>query len=335
MLLITITASATTHVVQRNETLSGIAKKYGVSVNALVTTNNLSNRNHVERGQKLTIPVSTDTTPSTVNATTHVVRKGESLSAIASKYSVPAGTLAKFNGITNPNSIAAGQVIRIPGTGQSTTSYTVQKGDLLEKIAQRFGVSTRSLVTLNHLPNANRIVVGQKLRIPGTGEVQYSGPSLPSSLRNQLDAMRVSPGKWDYVVLHHSATQMGSPEGMDAHHRRRHMQNGLAYHFVIGNGRGYEDGKIYIGNRWRNQINGGHLAIERLNAKSIGICLVGDFTQRGPTKKQMGSLVALTRYLMDRCDISKPHVQTHRQIHPHHTACPGNRFPVREYTDQL
>ena len=329
-----VPASGATHVVARNETLSAIAKKYGVSVNSLVEANNLQDKNHVERGQKLEIPVPRNP----ASTSTHVVQKGESLSAIARRYSVSVSAISRLNGISNPNNIRVGQKLKVPGAASSvptTTTYTVRRGDELDNIARRFGVSRSSIVSLNNLSDANRIIVGQKLRIPGSGSVN-SGPTLSSSLRNQLDAMRVSPGKWDYIVIHHSATPVGSPKGMDRHHREvRHMENGLAYHFVIGNGRGYGDGTIYVGNRWRKQINGGHLASERLNARSIGICLVGDFTRRGPSKEQMESLVALTSYLMDRCNVSKSKVQTHRQIHPNHTACPGNRFPVRSFLNQL
>ena len=72
------------------------------------------------------------------------------------------------------------------------------------------------------------------------------------------------------------AVDTGTVKGMDRYHREvRHMENGLAYHFVIGNGSGMGDGDIGIGSRWTKQLDGGHLTSERQNQVSLGICLVG------------------------------------------------------------
>jgi hypothetical protein len=120
---------------------------------------------------------------------------------------------------------------------------------------------------------------------------------------------------------------MGTARGMDRYHReQRHMENGLAYHFVVGNGRGMKDGEIVIGHRWTRQLPGGHLASESLNARSLGICLVGNFDRDHPTKRQMESLNELTEYLMKRCGLSRSAVKTHQQINPIGTRCPGRLF---------
>jgi LysM repeat protein len=49
--------------------------------------------------------------------------------------------------------------------------YVVQPGDTLFAIAQRTGVSVNSILVVNNITDANRITAGQKLRIPGAGEV--------------------------------------------------------------------------------------------------------------------------------------------------------------------
>jgi len=117
---------------------------------------------------------------------------------------------------------------------------------------------------------------------------------------------------------------------MDMYHRqKRKMENGLAYHFVIGNGNGMRDGKIEVGNRWKRQIKGGHVASEAMNQIAIGICLVGNFEVNRPTEAQMKSLYALVGYLCKRCGISKINVKTHKQINTKPTACPGKLFPTQ------
>ena len=148
--------------------------------------------------------------------------------------------------------------------------------------------------------------------------------------------MSVEPGRWQYVVIHHSGTPMGTVKGMDRYHREeRHMENGLAYHFVIGNGHGMNDGEVAVGHRWLEQLDGGHLRSEELNKISIGICLVGDFEHDDPTARQMQNLKALTRYLLDRCRLGPNSLRTHQQINPIYTRCPGRNFPTKTFLRQF
>lgn len=153
-------------------------------------------------------------------------------------------------------------------------------------------------------------------------------PALTSKTDKQLSAIPVR-GAWKHIVIHHTATASATARGIDRFHReKRHMENGMAYHFLIGNGRGMGDGEIYIGNRWKKQIQGGHLASEQLNMSSIGICLVGNFEEKGPTARQMESLEALLRKLIQQTGLSRSALTTHRSIHPRHTSCPGRHFAL-------
>jgi hypothetical protein len=103
-------------------------------------------------------------------------------------------------------------------------------------------------------------------------------------------------------VVHNSGTRQGNARVFDYYHRHvRRMQNGLAYHFVIGNGTSTGNGQIEVGDRWRRQINGGHVHSDYLNNISLGICLVGDFNRGQPTRAQLDACEELIRYLRDRC----------------------------------
>jgi hypothetical protein len=82
----------------------------------------------------------------------------------------------------------------------------------------------------------------------------------------------------------------------DYYHKHvRRMQNGLAYHFVIGNGTSTGNGQVEVGDRWRRQINGGHVHSDYLNNISLGICLVGDFNRDQPTRAQLDACEELIR----------------------------------------
>jgi len=156
---------------------------------------------------------------------------------------------------------------------------------------------------------------------------------LTRSVRAAIDGAPVKRGRWQYVIVHNSGTRQGNARIFANYHKNvRKMKNGLAYHFVIGNGTSSGDGEIEIGPRWTAQINGGHVASDYLNNIGIGICFVGDFNRDLPTKAQLAALEELINYLRKRVGRSKGRpliVKAHREINPKPTDCPGNRFPYR------
>jgi LysM repeat protein len=121
---------------------------------------------------------SSELSPASGAATSHVVRRGETLFGIARYYGVDPYYLASFNGITNLNRIYAGQVLRIPGGGYNphpeTNYYTVRRGDNLTVIAYRFHTTVAELMRLNHIANPNRIYAGMVLVVRG-----YAPPPPP------------------------------------------------------------------------------------------------------------------------------------------------------------
>ena len=116
----------------------------------------------------------------------------------------------------------------------------------------------------------------------------HATAALPRSIQRAIDQAPVRPGRWQYIVIHHSGVDTGTVKAMDTYHREvRHMENGLAYDFVIGNGSGMGDGEIAVGRRWTLQLDGGHLASEAQNKVALGICLVGNFDEHRPTPREM------------------------------------------------
>jgi hypothetical protein len=151
-----------------------------------------------------------------------------------------------------------------------------------------------------------------------------------------IDAIRRAPvqrARWKFIIVHNSGTRQGNARAFDYYHRRiRRMKNGLAYHFVIGNGTSSSNGQIEIGDRWRRQINGGHVHSDYLNNIALGICLVGDFNRDQPTRAQLEACEELIRYLRERCGQSEGRslmVRPHREVNPPRwsTDCPGDAFP--------
>ncbi|EMF0076539.1 LysM peptidoglycan-binding domain-containing protein [Enterococcus hirae] len=94
---------------------------------------------------------------------THVVQYGETLSSIATKYGTTYQALASLNGLSNPNMIYAGQVLKVNGTASTTRTYTVRSGDNLSSIASKLGTTYQALAQRNGLSNPNLIYPGQVL----------------------------------------------------------------------------------------------------------------------------------------------------------------------------
>ncbi|HUT62622.1 MAG TPA: LysM peptidoglycan-binding domain-containing protein, partial [Anaerolineae bacterium] len=166
-----------TYIVKRNDTLSEISKKFGVSLTSLMAANNLSSRDasRLRIGQELKIPGSTTKTssPSQIqrvssaqkpirvspeNTFTYTVKKNDNLWLIAQTYRTNIATLQALNNMRNSTRIITGQKILVPqyqGSGNVTQSntisnatvefeqitYIIQKNDTLYEIARKYGVT--------------------------------------------------------------------------------------------------------------------------------------------------------------------------------------------------
>ena len=105
----------------------------------------------------------------------YTVVRGDTLSKIAQKFGTTYQELARINGISDPNKISVGQVLKVPkstsNTSQNSSSntsydtYTVVSGDSLSKIAQKFGTTYQELARINGISDPNKISVGQVLKV--------------------------------------------------------------------------------------------------------------------------------------------------------------------------
>jgi LysM repeat protein len=242
---------------------------------------------------------------------------------------------AQVRALAVSGALLLGGAALVWSAGASPRVHVVKQGETLSGLAQRFGVKRHELAAYNELSADAKLLIGQRLRIPPRGRTAALQALDPAALE-EIQNANVRTGRWKYIVIHHSGVPTGTVQGMDRYHReQRHMENGLAYHFVIGNGHGMKDGEIAVGHRWTAQLDGGHLASEDQNKSAIGICLVGDFEKDKPTWRQTRSLRALVLALLDRCDLDPDAVKTHQQINTVYTRCPGRHFPTRTFLKSL
>lgn len=113
---------ATQHVVRSGETISGIAARYAISQAQLITANGLTD-GRVYVGQRLALVPSTEAAPAPAAAgVTHTIAPGQTLSSIAQRYGTTIRAIQDANGITDPNLVVVGQVLKIPSTSGGSTS---------------------------------------------------------------------------------------------------------------------------------------------------------------------------------------------------------------------
>lgn len=181
---------ATQHTVRHGQTLSSIARYYGVSVQALMQANNIWNANRIFVGQVLCIPTGGHDGGHDGGscANVHTVRYGETLSGIAVMYGVSSWAIMEANGISNPSRIYAGQRLCIPGGWSPDPgpppsgcfgTHTVQRGETLTRIAGWYGTSVHTLMGLNGIHNPNHIFVGQRLKVPVSCDTNWPWPPDP------------------------------------------------------------------------------------------------------------------------------------------------------------
>ena len=151
------------YTVMAGDTLYGIAKKFNLTVDELKKMNNLSS-NNLSINQKLLVS-GTALDNSNVDYDTYVVKSGDSLWSIASKFNTTVDKLKSVNNLSS-NLLSIGQKLLIPKSGSTNNKqYVVKSGDTLYKIAQSNGTTITDIINLNNLPTTN-LSIGQILLLP-------------------------------------------------------------------------------------------------------------------------------------------------------------------------
>ena len=162
------------HVVGEGETLDSIALLYATSVMAILEANSLSNASLVHPGSQLFIPtgdapVATPLPELDASSAWYVVRAGDTFSGIADLFGIGVSELAGLNAGVNANFLVVGQALVVPAVPSppaSTQNYTVRRGDTLNDIALRFGVTIEDLARANDIAVSAILEAGRVLIIP-------------------------------------------------------------------------------------------------------------------------------------------------------------------------
>lgn len=173
------------YTVRKGDTLFNIAKKYFTTVNMIARYNGIADPDVIYEGQILRIPVSEIPNMKEKNdrqaTADYIVKRGDTLNEIASKYGITVQKLAAFNNIADPDKIDEGQVLKIPlyyVPVKRPQSYTVKKGDTLSSIAANNNTEARILAEMNNISNPDVIYEDQTIFIPANndkeGRLEYT-----------------------------------------------------------------------------------------------------------------------------------------------------------------
>jgi uncharacterized protein YkwD len=200
---LTMTATPTPppvwHTVQQGEIPLSIPSEYGITVEALMRANEITDPTTLQIGQQLLIPITatptpqtpaTPSTPSTSPTPTlapvsHTVQKGEILLSIAEEYDTTVEAIMLANEITNPRTLQVGQQLIIPPhkgspLGVQTIIHEIKGGDTLIILAGKYGSTVEDIMATNPELEPSLLRVGQEIIIPLTQP--WANPALDPTI---------------------------------------------------------------------------------------------------------------------------------------------------------
>lgn len=212
--------------VRTGETLSEIAERHGVSLSRLMQANGIAKPDHVEIGQRLTIPGSGSTARSASTSSgsqgtaPYTVKSGETLSEIADRFNTTTARLIQINRIGDPDLVMSGTRLQVPVTAQrsspaaavnrNASEHVVQSGENLSLIAERYGTSVSRLVALNQLEDPELVAVGSRLKLRGTPPAARSTPPAATKPKPAANTSAAQPVAAQQAPVQQAAAQTAS-----------------------------------------------------------------------------------------------------------------------------
>lgn len=203
--------------------------------------------------------------------------------------------------------------------------------------------SRRSLVVLASLVAGMTLVSTILLVLEPPPAAPPSGIALQSITRDAdpedvLFNTTMPQAPWQSIIIHDSDSFAGSLESISKRHEKFGLP-GIAYHFVINNGYGEQDGLNQVSFRWSKQLIGqfsmGSAPAGLQPNLAIGICLVGDGDRKAFTDAQIRELVWVVNRLQARFGIPRDRVIVEVAKPGQGTDGAGRYFPYAAFRQQL
>lgn len=195
------------YTVRQGDTLSAIARRFGVSVAALAEANDLADPNLIAAGQRLEIPGAATGATGGGSGFTYVVRSGDTLSTLAWRFGVSVASLVQANHLRSADSLTRGQRLTIPAARPRPAASRAHIETLLEGTAARYGWSAGMVKAVAMVESGwNNSVVsdagafGIMQVLPDTGRfVSRHVVGRPLDLREPADNVEAGVAFLDYL----------------------------------------------------------------------------------------------------------------------------------------
>ncbi|MCK5768184.1 MAG: LysM peptidoglycan-binding domain-containing protein [Candidatus Atribacteria bacterium] len=220
-----------TYVVRKGDNLWNIAQKNGVALTTIAEINSLVNGNNLSIGQKLEIPGIGGGLPETTQTAkpsiiTYTIVKGDTLWTISKRYDVKMSLIISTNQLKEISRLSVGQKLKIPITNMDIAKaegyskneevqeviYYVKKGESLWNISRNYNVKLETIIAANHISDASKITVGQRLVIPKVPGARSSICDFIWPVRGRVTSLygqRILNGRTEF----HTGIDIGSPTG--------------------------------------------------------------------------------------------------------------------------
>ncbi len=164
------------YTIKSGDTFYSIARKFNVSLDALLEANSDLNPDNLQIGQVICIPQTTPTPPSGCPTGTapYTIKSGDTFYLLAQRFNTTVDAIQRANPGVNPNNLQIGQVICMPGSAPQppsgwptgTMPYTIKSGDTFYLLAKRFNTTVEAIQGANPGVNPNNLQIGQVICIP-------------------------------------------------------------------------------------------------------------------------------------------------------------------------
>ncbi len=219
------------YTVKVGDTLWNISRKYGVSVEVIISVNNLKEKDLLALGQKLEIPaigggVSDSNQKQEPTIITYTVVKGDTLWSISQRYDVKMISIISVNNLKEISRLSIGQKLKLPITNMDIAKaegysqeaaaeeiiYYVKKGENLWSISREYNVKLEAIIAANSITDASKISAGQQLRIPNVLGTRSNIGNFIWPVRGRITSpygVRVLYGRKEF----HAGIDIGGPSG--------------------------------------------------------------------------------------------------------------------------
>jgi LysM repeat protein len=161
-----------TYTIRAGDTFFTIARRFELSVDALLKANPDVDPDNLRVGQVICLPGVPEPEPECPGGTLYTIRAGDTLFSIARRYNASIDAILRANPGLDPDNLRVGQIICIPGTmpgecPEGSFAYTIKQGDTLYRLAIEFNTTVSAIQRLNPGLDPNNLRVGMKICIPG------------------------------------------------------------------------------------------------------------------------------------------------------------------------